>query len=86
MRSGTPEGLEVRIFLSAASTPPVDQLGRVNGFKFRKGVSSNLTGRTMRYPVLLLAFLLVSCYSYSIYESNLEYTEAEVNVVLDEEV
>ena len=33
--------------------------------------------------VLLLAFLLTSCYSYSVYEPSLDYTEAEVAVVFD---
>ncbi len=39
----------------------------------------------MKYSVLLLAFLLSSCYSYSVYEPSLEHTEAEVNVVFDRE-
>ena len=37
----------------------------------------------MKYFVLLLAFLLTSCYSYSAYKPDVRYTEAEINFVFD---
>lgn len=37
----------------------------------------------MKYFVLIVVFLLSSCYSYSTYKPQLEYTEAEVSIVFD---